>query len=62
MSTEDEVLARYSTPRLRRNELPRAAKKLNMEFDAQYNRMTKAERDEFLDMKPSTIWIRAAEL
>ncbi len=49
MSHEDEILAKHSTDRLRRNILPRSAKKLNMEFDAQFNRMTKAERDEFLD-------------
>ena len=47
--TEDEILAAHSTPGLRRNVLPRYAKKLNMEFDAQFNKMTKAERDEFLD-------------
>ena len=47
--TEDEILAAHSTPSLRRNVLPRQAKKLNMEFDAQFNKMTKTERDEFLD-------------
>lgn len=47
--TEEETLAKHSTPRLRRNVLPREAKKLNMEFDANFNRMTPAERDEFLD-------------
>lgn len=46
---EEEILARYSTPRLRRNLLPREAKRLNMEFDAQFNKMTIVERDEFLD-------------
>ena len=47
--TEEETLAKHSTPRLRRNVLPREAKKLNMEFDAQFNRMTPSEREEFLD-------------
>ena len=47
--TEDETLAAHSTPGLRRNVLPRSAKKLNMEFDPQFNKMTKSERDEFLD-------------
>ena len=47
--TEEETIAKHSTPSLRRNVLPRHAKKLNMEFDAQYNWMTKADRDEFLD-------------
>ena len=47
--TEEETLAKNSSPNLRRNILPRSAKKLNMEFDAQFNKMTKAERDEFLD-------------
>jgi hypothetical protein len=48
-TTEDEILQKYSTPGLRRNVLPRHAKKLNMEFDAQFNKMTKADRDAFLD-------------
>ena len=47
--TEEEVLAKYSTPSLRRGELTRAAKKLNMQFDAQYSQMTREERDAFLD-------------
>lgn len=47
--TEEEPLAKHSTPDLRRNVLPRQAKKLNMEFDSQYAHMTRAERDEFLD-------------
>lgn len=47
--TEEETLAKHSTPGLQRNVLPRHAKKLNMEFDAQFNKMTKTERDEFLD-------------
>jgi len=47
--TEEETLAKNSTPGLRRNVLSREAKKLNMEFDALYNKMTKVERDEFLD-------------
>lgn len=49
MSYEDGILAKHSTDSLRRNTLPRSAKKLNMEFDAQFNKMTKVERDEFLD-------------
>lgn len=49
MTYEEEILAKHSTDRLRRNLLPRQAKKLNMEFDPQYNKMTKVERDEFLD-------------
>jgi hypothetical protein len=49
MTYEEEILATNSTPRLRRNILPRHAKKLNMEFDSQFNKMTKADRDEFLD-------------
>lgn len=49
MSHEEDVLAKCSTPGLRRNVLSRFAKKMNMEFDAQFNRMTKVERDEFLD-------------
>lgn len=47
--TEDETIARYSTPSLRRNVLTRAAKKLNMEFDGTFSKMTRAERKEFLD-------------
>ncbi len=38
---EEDILERNSTPRLRRNVLPREAKKLNMEFDGQYNGWTK---------------------
>ena len=49
MTDENEVLKNHSSPRLRRNVLPKEAKKLNMEFDPQFNKMTKAERDEFLD-------------
>ena len=49
MTYEEEILTQHSTPNLRRNILPRSAKKLNMEFDAQFNKMTKADRDEFLD-------------
>lgn len=49
MSNEEEVLKLHSTPRLRRNVLPREAKKLNMEFDQNFNTMTKADRDAFLD-------------
>jgi hypothetical protein len=47
--TEDETLAKYSTPGLKRNQLTRTAKKLNMEFDEQYRHMNAAERDAFLD-------------
>jgi hypothetical protein len=47
--TEEEILAKYSPPRLRRNILPREAKKLNMEFDGQFQHLTRAEREEFLD-------------
>lgn len=47
--TEQEVLERYSTPGLRRNQLTRASKKLNMEFDERLGGMTKTERDAFLD-------------
>lgn len=47
--TEEETLAKHSTPSLRRNVLPRSAKKLNMEFDPQFNKMSKADRDEFLE-------------
>ena len=36
-------------PDLSKNILSREAKKLNMEFDAQFNTLTKAEREEFLD-------------
>lgn len=49
MTYEEEILAAHSTPGLRRNILPRSAKKLNMEFDARFNKMTKVDRDEFLD-------------
>ena len=60
--TEDEILAAHSTPSLRRNVLPRDAKKLNMEFDAQFNKMTKAERDEFLDkLYPDEIEIKETD-
>ena len=47
--TEEEILAKNSTPGLRRNILPRSAKKLNMEFDSNYAHMTPADRDDFLD-------------
>lgn len=49
MTYEEDILAKHSTPSLRRNVLPRSAKKLNMEFDAQFNKMTKQDRDAFLD-------------
>lgn len=48
-TTEEEVLANYSTVGLKRNQLTRASKKLNMEFDERNNGMTKQDRDEFLD-------------
>jgi hypothetical protein len=47
--TEEEILKKYSTPGLRRSQLTRQAKKLIMEFDGQYHKMTKTMRDEFLD-------------
>jgi hypothetical protein len=47
--TEEEVLAKYSTPGLKRNVLSRSAKKLNMEFDERLKGMTTKERDDFLD-------------
>ncbi len=46
---EEEVIKKFSTAGLQRGVLSREAKKLNMEFDPMYNKMTKAERDEFLD-------------
>jgi hypothetical protein len=46
---EEEILAAYSTPGLRRNQLTRASKKLMIGFDAQHSSMSRAERDEFLD-------------
>lgn len=49
MTYEEEILAQSSTPMLRRNTLPREAKKLNMEFDGNYSYMTRKERDDFLD-------------
>ncbi len=49
MTRDEEICAQFSTPGLRRSVLPRAAKKLNMEFDAQFNRMDRAERDAFLE-------------
>lgn len=49
MGTETEVLEKYSTPGLRRAQLTRSAKKLNMEFDENYRAMTKQDRDAFLD-------------
>jgi hypothetical protein len=47
--TEEEIIARYSTPGLKKNQLTREIKKLIMTFDGQYSNMTKQERDEFLD-------------
>lgn len=46
---EEAIVAAHSTPSLRRNQITRAVKKLNMEFDAQFSRMSLADRDEFLD-------------
>lgn len=48
-SYEESVLARHSTPGLRRNQLTRSVKKLTMEFDAQFSGMSAADRDEFLE-------------
>lgn len=48
-SYEEGVIIRHSAPGLKRNQLTRAAKKLMMEFDAQYSSMSRAERDEFLE-------------
>jgi len=50
MTYEEEIIAKHSTQGLQRNVLSRASKKLNMEFDSQFNKMTKSDRDEFLDM------------
>ena len=47
--SEAEILAKYSTPGLRKHELDRFAKKMNMEFDAQCNHITQEERNEFLN-------------
>lgn len=56
LSYEEEILAQYSTSGLRRNELIRSAKKLNMEFDENYRHMSKAERNELLGkLFPETI-------
>lgn len=49
MTYEEKILAEHSTFGLRRSVLSRSAKKLNMEFDPRFNKMTKTERDEFLD-------------
>ncbi len=48
---EDEVLANFSTPGLKRNKLTRQAKKLNMEFDERGCVLwkSKEDRDAFLD-------------
>lgn len=48
--TEEEILAKYSTPGLRKNALNRAAKKLNMEFDGQFHGYSSKEREAFLDL------------
>lgn len=49
MTEEEIIINKYSTPSLKRNVLPRATKKLNMEFDSQYNKMTKQDREELLN-------------
>lgn len=46
---EAEVLKKYSTPGLRKNELTRESKKFNLEFDENFRYMTQKERNEFLD-------------
>lgn len=46
---EEERLAKYSNANLRRNILPREAKKLNMEFDPLYSDMNQVDRDALLD-------------
>lgn len=47
--TEAEILEKYSTLGLRKTELTRATKKLNMEFDGQFAAFSRKESDEFLD-------------
>lgn len=47
--TEAEILERYSTPGLRKTELTRSTKKINMEFDGQFVGFSRKERDELLD-------------
>lgn len=46
---EKEVLAKYSTPGLKKNLLTRASKREAMEFDENYRHLTLQEREEFLD-------------
>lgn len=48
-TTEQDVLDKYSTTGLKRNQLTRASKKLNMEFDARNRGMSKQDRDDFLN-------------
>lgn len=45
--TEDEILAEYSTPSLRRNELTRSAKKEHLNGVAKH--LTREERDKILE-------------
>lgn len=47
---EKEILEKYSTPGLRKNELNREAKRRNMEFDSQYDGITIKDREAFLDL------------
>ncbi len=62
MTYEEEILAKHSTDRLRRNILPRESKKLNMEFDENYRHMTKTERDELLDqLYPEDVVVKTEE-
>lgn len=49
MSYEEHVLKLYSTPGLRKNEVSRASKKWNMEFDPRFRDMSKQDREAFLD-------------
>lgn len=48
LNYEEEILARHSTLGLKRSQLTRQAKSLNMEFDENYRHMTKQDRDDFL--------------
>ena len=47
--TEEEILKKYSTPGLRKNQLTRSSKKLYMSFDPTFSSASKEERDQFLD-------------
>lgn len=46
---EEEILAQFSTSGLRKNQLTRAAKKWNMDFDLNFRHFSAVEREEFLD-------------